>query len=127
MSSYRSSKIFSTAIFLTTIAASSFAAGNDILISDFESGTYGDWKAEGEAFGTGPVTNALPNQKAVKYFNGKYFVDSYGKGDSDLGRLESPQFNIERDHIRFLIGGGEIPTNVCINLLLDGKVVRTSS
>ena len=99
----------------------------DILIADFEGKTYGDWKVEGEAFGPGPARGTLDGQMNVSGFEGKALVNTYYKGDDTTGTLTSPPFKIQRKYINFLIGGGMHPGKACINLLLDGKVVRTAS
>ncbi|HVT14466.1 MAG TPA: GH116 family glycosyl hydrolase [Fimbriimonadaceae bacterium] len=98
-----------------------------ILIADFEGSDYGAWKAEGEAFGPGPAKGTLPDQNPVGGFVGKGLVNTYFKGDGTTGRLTSPDFKIERDFINFKIGGGHIDGKECINLIVDGKIVRTST
>ena len=40
--------------------------------------------------------------------------------------LTSPPFKIQRRHINFLIGAGNFLEATCINLLVDGKVVRSA-
>jgi len=99
----------------------------DILIADFEGDTYGDWKVEGTAFGPGPAKGTLPNQNPVTGFVGKGLVNTYHKGDGTTGRLTSPEFSIERDFINCKIGGGNNPGKECINLLVEGIIVRTST
>lgn len=99
----------------------------DIVIADFESETYRDWKSEGEAFGPGPAAGTLPNQMPVSGFQGKRLVNSYFQGDRTTGKLTSPEFKIERPWLNFLIGGGAHAGQTCMNLLVDGKVVRTEA
>ena len=99
----------------------------DVLIADFEGDTYGDWKAEGEAFGKGPARGTLPDQMPVSGYRGKGLVNSFRGGDASIGTLTSPPLKIERKYIRFLVGGGKHPGKTCINLLHDGKVVRTAT
>jgi fructan beta-fructosidase len=99
----------------------------DILIADFEGDDYGAWKATGEAFGTGPARGTLPNQMPVSRFRGKGLVNSFHGGDRSTGTLTSPAFKIERRHLNFLIGGGKHPGQTCMNLLVDGKIVRTAT
>jgi fructan beta-fructosidase len=103
------------------------AGRDDIVLADFEGPDYGDWKVTGEAFGTGPAHGTLPNQMPVTGFLGKGLANSYHGGDRSTGTLTSPPFTVERKYINFLVGGGKYPGETCINLLLDGKVVRTAT
>ena len=103
------------------------AAQPEILIADFEGTTYGDWTVEGEAFGSGPASGTLPNQMQVSGFEGRGLVNSYHGGDNTTGTLTSPAFTISRRYINFLIGGGKYPGKTCMNLIVDGKVVRTAT
>jgi len=116
-----------TVLLMFGCAASASAAEPDILISDFEGTDYGDWKVTGEAFGPGPARGTLPDQMKVSGFEGKGLVNTYFKGDGTTGTLTSPPFVIERKYINLLIGGGWHPGKACINLLVDGKVVRTAT
>ncbi len=97
------------------------------LLADFEGRDYGGWKIEGTAFGTGPVRGTLPGQMAVDGFQGGGLVNSFFGGDASVGSLTSPEFTIDRKSIRFLIGGGGWAGKTCINLIVDGKVVRTAT
>ncbi|MBN9517649.1 DUF4980 domain-containing protein, partial [bacterium] len=108
-------------------ALSAVAADPDILVADFEGDTYGAWKAEGTAFGDRPARGTLPNQMPVTGFRGKGLVNSFRGGDAATGTLTSPPFTVERPYLNFLIGGGKHEGKTCLNLLLDGKVVRTAT
>lgn len=99
----------------------------EVLLADFEGDTYGGWKLEGAAFGPGPAKGTLPDQNPVSGFIGKGMVNSFYKGDGTTGKLTSPEFTIERDFINFKIGGGNQAGKECINLIVGGKVVRTST
>ncbi|HUU95356.1 MAG TPA: GH116 family glycosyl hydrolase [Phycisphaerae bacterium] len=98
-----------------------------IVLADFEGGSYGDWKATGKAFGDKPATGTLPNQQKVSGFEGEGLVNTFLDGDASCGKLTSPPFVINRRFINFLIGGGNHPGQTCINLLVDGDVVRTAT
>ncbi len=103
------------------------APGQDILVADFEGGTYGDWTIEGAAFGQAPAkANIPPPPNKVVGFQGARLVNTYLPNDGAVGTLTSPAFTIERDFIKFLIGGGAHAGQTCMNLLVDGKVVRTA-
>ena len=108
-------------------ASLTHAADADILIADFESSDYGDWKVTGQAFGSGPARGTLPNQMPVEGYRGKGLVNSFFNGDGSTGTLTSPLFKVEHRYLQFLIGGGQHPVQTCMNLLLDGKTVRTAT
>ena len=100
----------------------------DILFEDFERDVWGDkWTAKGNAFGPGPNQGTLPGQQVVSGFAGKRLVNTYLNGDGTTGTLTSKPFLIERRSIQFLIGGGAHRGQTCLNLLVDGKVVRTAT
>ena len=104
-----------------------WAARPDILVADFEGKDYGEWKTTGKAFGDGPARGTLAGQMEVTGFQGKGLVNSFLQGDETTGTLTSPPIKIERKYINFLIGGGAHPGETCINLLVDGKTVRTTA
>jgi len=114
------------AVVMGLVLGSFAEEAKDIIIADFESKDYGEWKTTGEAFGTGPAHGTLPNQMKVEGFLGKGLVNSFNAGDGSTGKLTSPDFKIERKFISFLIGGGGHEGKTCINLLVEGKVVRTA-
>ncbi len=98
-----------------------------VVFADFEGKDYGAWKATGEAFGAGPVRGTLPGQQHVSGYQGERYVNSWVHGDDAVGALASPEFKLERRYVSFLLGGGNHPGKTCINLVLDGKVVRTAT
>jgi fructan beta-fructosidase len=63
----------------------------------------------------------------VEGFKGQGLVNSFFKGDGTTGTLTSPEFTIERKFISFLIGGGKDAEKTCMNLLIEGKAVRTAT
>ncbi len=95
------------------------------LFADFEDGTYGAWKATGEAFGPGPARGVLPFQNPVSGYSGRYLINTYYKKDDTKGTLVSPEFTVEKPFVNFLVGGGNYKGQTCVNLVVDGKVVRT--
>ena len=99
----------------------------NIVLADFEGSDYGDWKVAGKAFGKGPAKGTLPSQQQVSGFLGKGLVNTFLGGDGPSGTLSSPSFSISRKFINFLIGGGSHVGQTCVNLVVDGDVVRTAS
>lgn len=110
---------------LVALAGPQSSPQGDLLFADFEGADYGAWIAEGDAFGAGPAHGTLPGQMEVTGFRGRGLVNSFLHGDRATGRLLSPEFTITRGSVCFLVGGGGHPGATCMNLLVDGKVVRT--
>lgn len=106
---------------------------DESVFDSFESGTYDNWTVEGDAFGSAPYSQAtLSEYQGDVGAVGRYFVNSHqrragGMGDEHTGKLTSRNFEIQRPYIHFLIGGGNHPGKTCVNLLIDGKVVRTTT
>lgn len=117
---------------------------SDIVFEDFESHSYTNWTAEGKAFGAIPFSkNELASWQPVKGYKGQFFVNSHNSRDIDLeldetneksqasdnftGTLTSKTFTISRKRITFNISGGNNPEKTTIDLIIDGKVVRTAT
>ena len=110
----------------------------DIVFDDFERTTYAPWVATGTAFGSGPVniTN-VPSYQSPSTMgqHGQYLVNSHASApggdvatkDAATGTLTSASFTIPRKCISFRIGGGNYGGQTCMNLLVGGQVVRTST
>jgi hypothetical protein len=120
-------KAFQTILLAASALTSAALASNDLLIADFEGKDFGTWTTTGDAFGTGPARGASPGMPPVSEMVGRGFAGSGTHGDSATGTLTSPAFSIERNYLRFYLGGGSFPGKTCLNLLVDGKVVRTAS
>ncbi len=116
-----------TVITFLTICCKVCAAEPDLVVADFEASDYQGWKSEGKAFGDRPATGAHKGQMPVTGFKGKGLVNSFLGGDCATGTLTSPAFKLECDYLNFLIGGGKFDGQTCINLLVEGKVVRTAT
>ncbi len=108
----------------------------DIVFEDWENAQYKDWVIQGRAFGIRPrnLVDIAAYQGDLNA-QGKWVLNTHEtrsgedvvKGDSHVGTLTSREFTIERDWIRFRIGGGNHPGQTCINLLVDGVLVRTET
>lgn len=97
------------------------------VLFDFESGTYAGWTVEGDAFGFAPSSGTFPRQQRVSGFTGKFLANSYADDDDLVGKLVSEAFEIDRRFLSFLIGGGAHAGKTCLNLVVDGKAVRTAA
>lgn len=127
MTPFSFTKFFRRLLFASCLATTASWAAEDLMVTDFEGGTFDNWKVQGDAFGNGPVKGALSGQMPISGFSGSGFANSFHGGDDATGSLGSPEFTIERKHLNFLIGGGKNPGETCINLLLNGQVVRTAT
>jgi fructan beta-fructosidase len=96
------------------------------VLFDFERGT-DDWKTEGDAFAESPSNQALLGQGAAMGYFGRFYLNSHHNRGRSSGRQTSPAFNITRKYINFLAGGNYDPANISINLLVDGKAVRSET
>jgi sucrose-6-phosphate hydrolase SacC (GH32 family) len=101
------------------------------VLADFEETNYawlpgGNWLVTGTAFGSGPAQGRLADQHPVDGFLGQGLVNSYYHGDASTGTLTSPEFEIAHPYLNFLIGGGS-QKETRMDLLVDGKVMRTAA
>jgi uncharacterized protein (DUF608 family) len=107
------------------------------VFEDFEGGNFDNWTVEGTAFGDGPATGVLADQKprpspfeidmdlSLKNWQGSFFANSFHGGVAAKGRLVSRSFTIMKPYILFHIGGGMNPANTGMRLVIDDRVVRS--
>jgi len=98
-----------------------------IVLADFEGADYAGWQSTGDAFGPAPARGRIGGQQAVAGFRGRGLVNTFLDGDKSEGTLTSPEFEIARDHLSFLIGGGNHAGRTCLNLLVEDRTVRTAT
>jgi hypothetical protein len=103
------SALFAFLLSILALSPLEARAADDIMIADFEASDYGDWKTEGNAFGSGPAQGRLDRQGTPTRYEGKRLANSYHGYEQGTGRLTSPPFKIERKYVNFLIGGGGFP------------------
>ncbi|PVH86428.1 carbohydrate-binding module family 38 protein [Cadophora sp. DSE1049] len=91
-------------------------------------GTYAErgWTATGGLVGKSPAQGTLNGQNTVTGYSGNY-VNTFIDADATTGTLTSPSFVVSENWINFLIGGGNAPGVQCINLKVQGQVVRTAT
>lgn len=117
-------------------------AADDILIADFEKAEPRDkkaveekWEFEGSSFlraAKGQFSEA--NRDRNRHFTvsgaqGRMVLASVADRniDSGTGHGLSPAFTIDRKYVKFRIAGGRYPGRTCLNLLVDGSVVRSAT
>ncbi len=113
--------------FLVLIPQGASAQRPEILIADFEDADYAGWASTGNAFGSVPAHGTITPQSAVSGYLGQGLANSFLGLDASTGTLESPPFTLQRDYLNFLVGGGSHDDQTRVELIVDGKVVLTSS
>ncbi|MDX9975608.1 MAG: GH116 family glycosyl-hydrolase [FCB group bacterium] len=108
----------------------------DIVFEDFEKDSYEGWTVTGTAFGPGPVeASKMPAYQGEVGAQGSRLVNTHNTRqmdgvtdpDAHIGTLTSAPFTVERNCINLLIGGGNHGGETCVNLLVDGQVVRSAT
>jgi fructan beta-fructosidase len=119
-----------------TVPGSAHAAGPprrpagtaDVVIADFEGPDWSGWSVQGTAFGPGPVRGAdALSALEIQGFHGDGVASSERAGDGPTGTLTSPEFTVNRRYIAYGVGGGDYEYVTCLNLLVDGVVVRSAT
>jgi fructan beta-fructosidase len=109
------------------LADTTLAAG-DLLIADFEGADWNGWQVTGQAFGSGPARGAsLLSQLEITRYAGSGVASSERDGDGPTGTILSAPFTIQRQFLSYLIGGGDYEYVTCLNLLVDGAIVRSAT
>ena len=110
---------------VTLLALTSAATADDIPIGVFKGRQYDGWSSDGTAFRPGPVGGDILRMLEIENAPDRAAVaSSEVDGDGPTGTLTSPEFTIGRKFIAFTIGGGNYERHTCVDLLVDGKVVR---
>ncbi|MCW1915578.1 glycoside hydrolase family 32 protein [Luteolibacter sp. GHJ8] len=119
---------------ISPLLLGSALAAEDILIADFEGASYAPWQASGTAFNAGPARGSSlgPLEISNAVGGGVACSENFNAGggtgnDGPQGKLLSPAFTIERKYIAYRIGGGDYERHACMNLLVDGKIVKSAT
>ena len=98
-----------------------------ILLANFETTDYMGWDVSGEAFGVSPSAyNAMPGSP-IKGRSGDACASSLPLGLAATGTLESPEFTVNRNSLRFLLAGGRDPKNLRVELRCGDEVLLTAT
>src|SRR5277367_6493222 len=113
-------------VLLANLACFFDCSADDLDVGHFGSAGYGDWKITGTAFNSGPVAGDRLAKLGVENARGNQVVSSKIGGDGETGTLTSPEFKIARNYISFRISGGDYEHDTCVNLLINGKIVKSA-
>jgi sucrose-6-phosphate hydrolase SacC (GH32 family) len=108
------------------LAFLSQCSAGDLVIGNFSGTNYGDWKKTGTAFNLGPASGDLPAKLGIENSRDNTVTSSELEGDGSTGTLTSPEFKITRKYISFLISGGDFEHDTCINLIINGKIIKSA-
>lgn len=100
----------------------SLAVAEDQLLFDFESNSLPDWSQAGNAFAECPIVGT---RSRIQGYRGDLLLNSYHNGDDTVGTLTSPPFEITKDYVTLLVGGGrQKERKLGLELVADSKPVR---
>jgi fructan beta-fructosidase len=87
---------------------------------------FSQWKAAGTAFQKRLASGDLLKTLEIENATGPVATSELD-GDGPTGTLTSPEFKIERRFISFRIAGGNYEIHTCLNLLVNGKIVKSAT
>ena len=108
----------------------------DRLLEDWTRPTFEGWTVEGAAFGSGPLDrDQIRDYQGDVGGPGDRLVNSHASApgedvasrDAATGKLTSQPFALDRRFLSFWIGGGSHRGQTCLNLVVDGQVVRSAT
>ena len=112
----------------------------DLLVSAFEDDCYGGWTATGEGFGSGPLRSDTEGRFVfdAEVSPPRLIIGAEGRGiaasvfkdgrpakGAGRGILTSTAFTIARNYLNLKLGGGWYPGRTCVDLIVDGRVIRS--
>jgi hypothetical protein len=119
--------------FRSAQAAAPVKPKTDLLFDDFESGSYVNWTFSGNCWtvdpmsgrplGNGDTFDTIYGNKG-SHFLGTTFSSSVQRSG---GRAVSKDFTIAYPLISFRMRASELPVQTCLNLIVDGEVVRSAT
>jgi len=78
----------------------------------------------GPAFGKAPAYGLGAGQGEAKNYVGLRFINTaFPLGDGQTGTLTSPEFLVDKNYLKFLVGGGDHKKETCVNLKQDDKIL----
>lgn len=117
-------------LLLPTVLLTALTAGvraDELPVGVFGPSGFGDWRKTGTAFEKGPAGEELWEKLEIENANDEAVASSEIDGDGPMGTLTSPDFKIDRPYIAFRIAGGDYERHTCVNLMVDGRIVRSAT
>ena len=103
----------------------------DTVLFDFEGGDFDGWTLTGDCWDKAPATPKTfvdkQGQPLVSGIVGNGYLTTLYKNAATTGKAVSKDFTIDKPFLTFKSGGGRYPKEACLNLLVDGKIVRSET
>ena len=100
--------------------------GSAFLDADFESGSWGGWEVEGDAFGSRPQGSGLDWASRNPGRQGHFVASSYALAkDQATGELRSPFFALSGETVGILVAGGD-DADLAVELVVGDKVIASA-
>ncbi len=103
-------------------------------LESFDRGVYQGWRLDGDCWGHAPepiyqgtAFRTVPGAVGRYYLSTAHPRIGDNRPSTGTGVAQSPEFAVTHTKLRFLIGGGNYPGEVCLNLLVGGRVARTAT
>ena len=101
------------------------------VLFDFENGTFDGWTLTGDCWDKEPATTKTfvdrQGNPLVSGIVGNGYLTTLYKNSMTTGKAVSKEFVIDKPFISFRIGGGHYPKEACLNLVVEGKIVRSET
>ena len=105
--------------------------GKTTILFDFENGTFDGWTLTGDCWDKEPATTKTfvdrQGNPLVSGIVGNGYLTTLYKNTTTTGKAVSKEFVINKPFLTFKIGGGRYPKQACLNLIVEGKVVRSET
>jgi len=103
----------------------------ETVLFDFDGGNYDGWTLTGDCWDKQPATARTfvdrQGNPLVSGIVGTGYLTTLFKSAATTGKAVSRDFTIDKPFLTFRIGGGNYPKEACLNLVVDGKIVRTET
>ena len=114
-----------------TTPSSPTSPSKDTVLFDFEKGNFEGWTLTGDCWDKTPSTSRTfvdrQGNPLVTGIVGEGYLTTLYKSAATTGKAVSKEFTIDRPFLTFKIGGGHYPQEACLNLIVEGRIVRTET
>lgn len=106
----------------------------EVVVADFEKNNFWDkpgWRIEGGAFRRNLDRTTRLMMRRTGPYDGQYLLSTLALDnparEEETGLLVSPPLPLDLDYLVVTMSGGDYPREVCVEVSVDGKVVRSAT